>query len=264
MMDFMETMHVLQFCRVMDFKSHSYIFHNPNFQRGKNVEDDFYKKPIDIKKLLKLKGTKRLSKNHHIKLFNRLQQLQKCDEKKMSRLEYARLRLKFTLQKRLDELNNNETYDFDCPTPMPSYYKKKEIAGYYGHVPMDLLKNKFGNYFPILESQDAAPIETVNIVAQEEELIIDVVNVPTPRTIQPSIQSNGNCDAVHEIMVLGDITNQVEVVATEIGEPPAKRARRSYKKKKFESQKITHKETADALMYLQKELGATENKILGL
>ncbi|KAG5683988.1 hypothetical protein PVAND_013241 [Polypedilum vanderplanki] len=272
--DFIETLHVLRFHRANQTKNETgFIFINPNFNQDQEVPDDFYKQTFEGVKNNVLNGTRRLSIIHNFGLFEKLLRMEKRSEAKMSRLEFARLRLKFALQKQLD-LKRCEIDTIEHNIEEPDYVKNQDIAGYYGNVELSLLKNAFGNYFPIYQSDEATaniqqqlPPETLPI-AIEEELVQKVEENNTDQKVpmeidDPQINDMQPIIEIERIIPLNNITNSTSsvpkrkrslrttrVYSDENKEncPPRKRSLRSYDKK------ITMKETNNALLNLKKEI----------
>jgi hypothetical protein len=252
-MDFFESLHVLQFSKsvhpkkIPDSSKTFYLFINPNFVEDDEVPDDFYKRPIDISKCNMLKGTKRMTNVHHIGIFERLLERASAKELKINRLEYARMRIDYEFQRR-DNLLRRQVDMIEHDVNEPQYVKEKEIAGYYGNVPLEALKNAFCNYFPIYQNDVAEEgDQEVPASVQEEpqaikeqkseEIIVDII---------PLAPSN----ALHTVPLLADASEDKE------NRPPT--LKRKYKPRKQgsvtrKSARISQKETEDALSNLQKE-----------
>ncbi len=149
------------------------------------IADDFYKQPIDVIKCNILKGTKRMSNAHYIGLFQRLLDRASAKDFKISRLEYARLRIDYEFQRR-DSLLRYEITEVEHDISEPDYVKNNEIAGYYGNVSLEALKTGFCNYFPMYQqaetSKQAANVQEVaeanNSEVSEEDIMVDVVSLP--------------------------------------------------------------------------------------
>jgi hypothetical protein len=259
-MDFIETLHVLQFNRVNYSRGEtSYFFVNPNFTADQTVPDDFYKQPIDVTKANVLNGTRRLSSVHRIGLFERLLSMQKRSDARISKLEFARLRLKFALQRKLD-LKRYELDIIDHNIEEPDYVKNQEIAGYYGNVELSLLKNTFGNFFPVYHNDEptaAAATETDAQAPLEEQQVPMVVD-----EAEPSVDGASSTEKIpavpetlQEVPVFVSIPQSTGhfIKINDENEPPRKRPRRNCNKK------ITVKETNDALLNLQKEFNNFES-----
>lgn len=283
-MDFLETLQVLQFYRCKTKSKSEFIFINPNFAENRPVKDDFYKQAIDITKINFLKGTKRMVPLHYIDLFNRLLRLFKRNEIKITKLEYARLRLRFCLQRSLD-LMRYELDIIDHTIEEPEYAVNKEIVGYYGDVPLSVLKQAFGNYFPIYESEEERILSERQSIIEDQQPIIEDQQ-PIMEDQQPIIKDQQlpvNLQINEEVMVdvesvpvvrkrhqktptkhakrVADQT--VPNVATKVGEAnesePPKKKRRRNRIPTLTTQKVTMKETNDALMNLQKEFDNLES-----
>lgn len=254
LMDFFETLQVLQFSRSTHAKKIPdspadkifYLFINPNFVEDQEVPDDFYKRPIDITKCNVLKGTKRMTNNHHIGLFQRLLDRASANQLKISKLEYARMRIDYEFQRR-DNLIRRQLDVIEHDVNEPQYVKDNEIAGYYGNVSLELLKNSFCNYFPVYQNEapqreesndQETPPEEAPTEKKSEEIIVDIIPSPSKR--------------LHSVPFLADSTSTERKIT---GESTRKR---KYKPRNTESRtrksaRISYKETEDALTNLQKE-----------
>jgi hypothetical protein len=227
--DFYESLQVLQFSRSVHTKEKlAYLFINPNFQEDSDVPDDFYKMPIDIMSFNMLKGTKRMSNNHHIGIFERLLKKKERSEMQLSMLEVSRLRVKFDLQRKLD-LKSVEECLIEHELREPEYVKNNEIAGYYGLVKLDDLKLAFRNYFPMYQESEKHPvIEIENVQSTPQETVAVAVDDPVVTIVDMSDENKEN-------------------------EPPKKKYRRNKT-----SKIITQRETNDALMSLEMEICAID------
>lgn len=196
-----------------------------------------------------LKGTKRMTNVHYVGLFRRLINRACAKELKISRLEYARLRIDYEFQRR-DNLLRRQLDIIEHDVNEPEYLKENEIAGYYGNVSLEALKNGFGNYFPIYQNAPPTEVKQEEItqeVIQEvhetlsEEIIVDIVPKPAQE--------------LHTVPLLADAQPSEK---KDHVEPTRKR---KYKPREVTSRtrksaRISHKETEDALSYLQKEFDA--------
>lgn len=271
-MDFFETLQLLQFSKYSNIKSRiSYTFINPNFGKDKNITDDFYKQAIDITSLNELKGTKRMSPTHYINLCNRL--IRMHDRQKMSKLESARLKLKFALN---NHVQKHEQFQEIIPKiEVPDYSKKEEIAGYYGKVELSELKSCFRSYFPIYryetteevaEQQIAetnmdvecfitcseAPaqnVENTKIIDQETAITTSPIDQEDRVKVLETIveESVENVENLQPTSLI-DFNNDPE--ANKENQPPAKKRRKYISR----AAKVTIKETTNALMNLQMEM----------
>lgn len=248
LMDFFETLQVLQFSRtahskkVPDSNKIFHIFVNPNFEKHGEVPNDFYKRPIDITKCNALKGTKRMTNVHYINLFNRIMNRAERKFLEVTPYEFARLRIDYEFQRR-DSLILRQENVVEHDIDEPQYLKDNEIAGYYGNVPLDALKDGFGNYFPIYQTEppidsNEMTFEEVKIEVASQEIIVDVVSSPV------KLQS---------VPLLADATPKSS--RNDETEQPRKRKyiRRNLSMQTRKSARITTKETEDALTNLQKE-----------
>lgn len=248
LMDFFETLHVLQFSRstngkkMADSDKPGFLFINPNFNENEEVPDDFYKRPIDITKCNALKGTKRMTNVHHINLFQRLLSRACASEMKISRLEYARMRIDYEFQRR-DNLLRHQVDLIEHDVNEPQYLKDNEIAGYYGNVSLEALKIGFCNYFPIYQNE--AQCESMNVQETTE-----TIEVMLPEEIKlEEIPSPGN--ELHTVPLFEDAEKKDVEAPTRKRKykPRQPKAERQTRK----SARISQKETEDALSNLQKE-----------
>lgn len=171
--DFIETLDILGFSRgaypeQRDSKHVVYRFSNPNFKRGQPAPEDLYK--LKTGHQLNGKATKRMLNSHNIKFIQNLLEKHHAPPLKMSKLDLAHMKLNFALEKQLEKFVENAEHS----VVDPDYVKSKEIAGYYGDVPLNSLKFAFQNYFPIYnpdldeepEAEPEAPPAPVNPVWQ--------------------------------------------------------------------------------------------------
>lgn len=245
LLDFFETLHVLQFSRVSHPKKATtignkifYNFINPNFSLGALIADDFYQQPIDITSVHLFKGTKRMTNIHHIGLFQRLIDRSCTQEVLLSRLEFARMRIDYEFQRRTSLMSMEEDV-IEHDINEPQFYKDNEIAGYYGNVEFSDLKNGFCNYFPIYQDEaDAVQEETVESYQIYE--------------IKMENESNQTSIVHYE---------QVPIMNDEAAEVPVEENKRKRKRKPYtkRSAKITKKETEDAVSNLQNQFGSNDN-----
>lgn len=253
LIDFFETLHILQFSRTSYPKKSKeatsngnkifYNFINPNFPPGgDSVADDFYQRPIDITSVNMLKGTKRMMNLHHIGLFQRLINRSCTQDVKLSKLEYARMRINYEFQRRT-VLLCKEVDVIEHDINEPQYYKDNEIAGYYGNVSFEALKNGFCNYFPIY--QEATANDNTNESSQD---------------IKNDNQQSSSSIHYEQVPILNDaseiIAPSAEVEVFEDKENKRKRKRKPYTKR---AAKISKKETEDAISNMQMEFSSIEN-----
>lgn len=150
--DFVETLDILGFSRGAlperrAGKHTVFRFFNSNFKRDKPVPDDLYKIKME-KSQYGGKNTKRMLSTHSLKFIQNLLEKYGAPPLKITKLDLARMKLQFALEKQLDEFAENATVH-EYSVIDPDYVKSKEIAGYYGDVNLDALKFAFQNYFPI-------------------------------------------------------------------------------------------------------------------
>ncbi|XP_070502186.1 uncharacterized protein [Chironomus tepperi] len=251
-MDFFETLDVLQFSKICSTKNKiSYSFVHPKFGKNKAISDDFYKQSIDMN-CKELKSTKRMSPMHHIELFDRLIRMHNKNKVKISRLEFARLNLQYILQRKIDLLKR-ELDVIDHNIEEPEYSKNSDIAGYYGDVEIGTLKKVFRNYFPIYQNNAEEQMEVVHQV--EEQPVDNEV---------PNVQDPVSQEIITDVCTIPEINNNKEQKQAEVfddenkeNQPPSKKRRKC----KTRPGKISVKETADALTFLQKEFGAISSEI---
>lgn len=184
--DFLESLHILGFYRSsLPERSETnhlcYKFMNPWFVAGEAIPNDLYKHLADPEGRT-LKGTKRL-RSKSILLLQRLLQMKSKAILKMSKLEFAQLRLKFELQKQIDLLYN-EPNIIEVNLVEPDYVKSGEIAGYYGDVTAEELKACFQNYLPIFHEETDNALEAESDKMQVSE----VTEVKSERIPEPKIK----------------------------------------------------------------------------
>lgn len=248
LMDFIETLHVLQFSRSHARKSSDankvfYNFINPNFQDP--LPDDFYKRPIDITNCHMLKGTKRITNLHYIALFDRLIKRSYAQEIPISPLQYAKLRIHYEFDRR-NSLRDRTLDEIIHDVEEPEYVKQNEIAGYYGNVSLTALKNGFCNYFPIYQETPQTP--QLSAIEEEQEVIQE--EVPQQKEAEEmDIDVGTESVTIMQMVPIMNDAMQTEVPEEEQKENARKRKRKPYTKR---SAKISKRETEDALMNLQK------------
>lgn len=221
--DFIESLHILGFHRgcfpeVDEENLHlCYRFLNPRFIPFEPVPEDLYKVQSNLGNQV-LKLTKRMVGIGSVKLLQKLIRKKTCSEVRISRSEFAKMKLKFALKKALYQNQCQPLLDvIEFNMEEPEYTKNNEIAGYYGNVSIDDLKKGFQNFFPVFqESQDNEEQKVLQQKNQEET----VVETPQEASSETEIQS---------------------------AEPDKKK--RKYTKKAREDVK----ETQEALLFLQKE-----------
>lgn len=244
LMDFFESLQVLQFSRLTHSKKYGstksfYLFINPNFHSDLiEVPDDFYMTPIDITSFHLLKGTKRMTNLHHIGLFQRLLNRSYASKLKISRLEYAILRIDYEFQRRKSLLNKEEDL-IKHDVQEPQYVKDNEIAGYYGNVPLEALKIGFSSYFPIYQEQNTEDEENNDENSVQEKMETNEIDAGD------KIEN-----AIEEASILTDVA--MEVTVSEITqENSRKRKRKSYSKR---GGKVSKQELDDAVSFLEREI----------
>lgn len=168
--DFIETLDILGFSRGAQPERREnqhvvYRFSNPHFKRGQLVPDDLYKRTNYNQ--FGFKKTKRMLSTHSIKFIQTLLEKHHAPPLEITKLDLAHMKLQFSLEQQLDILAENAGV-IEYSVVDPDYVKTKEIAGYYGDVPLNALKFAFQNYFPIYNTEDvevpqmpAAPINPV-------------------------------------------------------------------------------------------------------
>lgn len=153
--DFLETLSILGFYRCSQpEKEPRYLcfrFVNPFFREGCEVPEDLYKLTVDPSKM---RNKKRILSVKSIQLLQRLERMKSKHELKITKLEFAKVQLKFALQKRLQTLQENHEIIEHAKTE-PEYVKEKKIAGYYGDVKLEALEKAFCDFFPIYELIEA-------------------------------------------------------------------------------------------------------------
>lgn len=258
-MDFFETLHVLQFSKSCGSKNKvSYYFVHPNFGKDKALSDEFYKQAINMS-CKELKGTKRMSPMHHIELFDRLIRMNNSQKVKITRLEFARLKLQYVLQRKID-LMKYEADVVDHNIEEPDYKKNNEIAGYYGDVEIGTLQKVFCNYFPIYQNTVEEPMEvdqpTEAAVDQVAEQPMDNEIIYTKDPVD-KIQDTASQEIIIDVCSLPEVKLATIEAENKENEPPAKK-RRKYKTRPG---KVSIKETNEALAFLQQEFGGTSSDI---
>lgn len=252
-MDFFETLHVLQFSKSCGSKNKvSYYFVHPNFGKDKALSDDFYKQAINMS-CKELKGTKRMSPMHHIELFDRLIRMNNSQKVKITRLQFARLKLQYVLQRKID-LMKYEADVIDHNIEEPDYKKNNEIAGYYGDVEIGTLKKVFCNYFPIYQNTVEEPMEVDQPIedAAVDQVAEQPVDIEMIYTEDPAIQ-----EIIVDVCSLPEVKLAPIEAENKENEPPAKKRRRC----KTRPGKVSIKETNEALAFLEQEFGATSSDI---
>ena len=252
-MDFFETLHVLQFSKSCGSKNKvSYFFVHPNFGKDKALSDDFYKQAINMS-CKELKGTKRMSPMHHIELFDRLIRMNNSQKVKITRLQFARLKLQYVLQRKID-LMKYEADVIDHNIEEPDYKKNNEIAGYYGDVEIGILKKVFCNYFPIYQNTVEEPMEVDQPIedAAVDQVAEQPVDIEMIYTEDPAIQ-----EIIVDVCSLPEVKLAPIEAENKENEPPAKKRRRC----KTRPGKVSIKETNEALAFLEQEFGATSSDI---
>lgn len=158
--EFIETMNILGFHRCLhplkkEKKHLCYQFFNPNFKNESSIPENLYQRNLHLSS--NFKGSKQMSNFEGSQLMQRLLQKSVCKNLKVTKLQLAHMRLNFALQKQLDSLRNEQNiveFQVDDPDSM-----NNEIAGYYGAVPIEDLKDGFQDYFPIyVEAQKSTPL----------------------------------------------------------------------------------------------------------
>lgn len=234
--DFLETLHILGFQRGSVAEKQddylSYRFVHPHFLSDK-VPDDLFKLPCDPTCSAFEKSVP-IIKDHSVNLLHRLLQ-KKCRTTKVTRLEFARLQLSFALQKRLEE-ERQECLVVDYVIDEPDYTKNNEIAGYYGCVELDDLKESFEDYFPIFQDESEADVLQIKEQLTEVDGDYIILGEEQVETVEVSKEDLPQAAPV--------------VVEQEIQqyEPPPPKKRKVTKKNRESNQ-----ETAQALFYLQKK-----------
>ncbi|CAG9801864.1 unnamed protein product [Chironomus riparius] len=266
-MDFFETLHVLQFRKTCSTRNKiSYFFVHPKFGKNSIIFDDFYKEEIDMN-IKELKNTKRMSPIHYIELFDRLIRMNNTKKIKISRLEFTRLKLQYVLQRKIDLIKYAEDV-VDHNIEEPAYTKNNEIAGYYGNVEIDTLKKVFCNYFPIYQTSVEEPMDidppTVVTQAVEQLIAINQANEQPVDTEMPNEHDPASQDIIVDVCSLPEVRKYEEPMQSKViddedkeNQPPPKKKRRC---KTFPG-KISTKETNDALTFLENEVGAMSSNI---
>lgn len=187
-----------------------------------------------------------MSPMHHIELFDRLIRMNNSKKVTISRLQFARLRLQYVLQRKID-LMKYEQDIIDHNIEEPEYRKNNEIAGYYGDVEIETLKKVFRNYFPIYQNVEE-PME----VNQQATVVDQVINPPVEAE-----SINASQEIIVDVCTIPEIhkskeQKQLEAADDENKEnqPPPKKRR----KNRTRNGKISMKETNEALTFLQKEV----------
>jgi hypothetical protein len=269
LMDFFETLHVLQFSRTTHSKKTAdstktfFIFINPNFSSDLPVPDDFYKLPIDITNCHLLKGTKRMTNIHHVRLFKRLLDRANSRKLQISRLQYARMRINYEFQ-RAASLKCPQVDVIEHNVDEPQYVKDNEIAGFYGNIELDVLKTAFGGFFPIYQKPPTTPEqpEISSPADNEEEISIsNDSNVMQEVEIDVGTETTPKADQVFNVPIMNDavqLDHEGSDSNKENKEPTRKRKRKPYTKKPA---KISKRETENALTNLLKEFDNIINDI---
>lgn len=169
--DFFESLQIIGFSRGISHEKNQmtndvYRFINPNFRRNHPALHNLYKFEVDPNRL-ELKNTKRLVEAHSLTLIERL--MQKRSRQKLSKLDFAHFCLDLALQKHPAAPRNLLLENEHCFED-PDYVKNEEIAGYFGNVSIEDLKNGFQNYFPIY--QEIVPVPEVE--AMDVEIKTDI------------------------------------------------------------------------------------------
>lgn len=221
-----------------------YRFWNPHFRARCDIPEDMYKLPMP--KGMSLRGKKRMLDIHTVFFLQRLAPILNT-RLEVSQLDLARFRLHFALQQELDLLRNQSEEEIEFVHNEPEYTKNNEIAGYYGEVEIDSLREAFGNFFPIYQSLDVTPINQDMEVDDEP---FDISTMP--------LFAKTEEDEVSAVYTSTQNDNQIlderfgffeEIVKTEIKvevEPPAAKKRRT-------TGSLSKKETEIALEFMYKE-----------
>lgn len=232
--DFLETLHILGFQRGSLLEKQDdflgYRFVNPNFQPSDQVPGDFFKLPKNPTSSA-FNDTVPIIKNHSVNLLQRLL-TKKCRTTKITKLEFARLRLSFELQKRLEE-SRQECHVIDYDIDEPDYTKNNEIAGYYGCVQLDALKEGFQEYFPIYDEADNLSTIKEQLMEVEGDFIVLEEEVETVEVKSENLSEAVSVDIEQEI--------------PQYDQPPKKK--RNVTRKAREA----NQETAQALFFLHKK-----------
>lgn len=158
--EFIETMNILGFHRGLhplkkEKKHLCYQFFNPNFKSESSNPENLYQRNLHLSS--NFKGSKQMSNFEGSRLMQRLLQRSVCKNLNVTKLQLAHMQLNFALQKQLDLLRNDQSiveFQVDDPDSM-----NNEIAGYYGTVQIDDLKDAFQDYFPIyVEDRNSTPL----------------------------------------------------------------------------------------------------------
>lgn len=210
-----------------------YRFQHPSFTNGESISDDFYKQSL-LTSSRDLKGSKQMPNLCGSELITKLLQKSSCNYLNITKLQLARMKLDFALQKQFDILRGLfPQIEFQVGEPD---YDDGDIAGYYGNVNIEDLKDGFQSLFPIYRDSEPInenPIEEVKLEKPEDQLM-DWDDVPV-------VEKTKTFPSCFE-----DDSMQVPIECT------PKRSNNQRKKMKRPTRNFA-KEMEDALMYLHKE-----------
>lgn len=151
--DFLQTLNILGFhrCYFADKKeNNTYRYVHQHFSKDQEVPQSLFSQPIDATFSL-LKNTKRMICTSGTDLIERLNKSAARSQLKMTKIELARMRLKFALQKQVDMMTTKVAENIQIDIEVPDYITANEIAGFYGNVPLELLEKGFCEYFPMYQ-----------------------------------------------------------------------------------------------------------------
>ena len=189
--DFLESLDILGFARcsqpeAREKKDVCYRFINPNFKPFQDVPEDLYKLKVSIKNV-GTKNTKRMLGTHNFQLLQKLLRKKNHPELKITPLQLSRMKLQFALEKQLDILcSKASVIEYDIQSP--DYAKNNEIAGYYGDVGIETLKEGFANFFPMYQKtlEETKTHDEVVAMDVEQEVAVECEQVKALDDDQPT------------------------------------------------------------------------------
>lgn len=210
-----------------------YRFVNPNFIEFGAIPDDLYKIPFNPI-FSSLKHKKQVLSTYTVQFLRRLVSI--VSKQKMTNLEWAQMKLQFSLQKELETIRD-QTIEIEFVFDEPDYSKNNEIAGYYGNVSLDLLCEAFEDYFPIYLKEEVplAMTDTLDVDEKPPTTLMEWSD-ETIKTEPPSTPV-----IVYE-SAMNDVAENVDVTT-------ARKKRRTLKPQAH----VSSKETEDALKFLHKD-----------
>lgn len=234
--DFLHSMSLIGFYRhAQPEKEQKFLcfrFWNQHFKAYCDLPDDLYKlEATNIPKAIG-RGAKRMLTIQTVHFLQRLASLLSSQDLKISKLELAQMKLHFALQQELDFIRE-QAEEIEFVVDEPEYMKNNEIAGYYGDVQIDPLRNAFGEFFPTYSS------------TQDDSIDVDMGNEPT------IVESTRFTSTPLEKSFFDEEFGMQEEIATEVKHEDIKPS--APKKPKYSRPMFSHKETEEALEFMFRE-----------